>query len=282
MRRLGVRFLRRAGIESPALEASLLLAHAAGKSRTFGFAAGPRDHLDEEAYWRYRDLLRERALGTPLPYLLGRAEFAHYRVRVGPGVLIPRPETELLLEVALELARGTVLPPGIPFRWGDAGTGSGILGIGLALGRPGEEVWLWDRQPRALSYAAANVWELGLTRQVRLLKGGWWPAFSLRFAGVVANPPYLSQDDWKKSSREVRREPVEALLAGETGLEDLEAVVQGAPPHLHPGGFLALEIGAGQEEAVVGYLQAAGFEDIFCRRDGAGIPRVVAGRWPGP
>ncbi|MBT9259108.1 MAG: peptide chain release factor N(5)-glutamine methyltransferase [Clostridiales bacterium] len=281
LRRLGIRFLKRWGIESPALEASLLLSHAAQRDRTFGFAAGRGDVLDPEAHRRYRELLRRRAQGVPLAYLLGRAEFYRFRVRVGPGVLIPRPETELLLEVALDLTKATPPSPEGGFRWGDAGTGSGILGIGLALSRPGDEVWLWDRDPRALSFAAANAWELGLARQVRLLKGGWWPAFPLRFTGVVANPPYLSLADWEKAAREVRQEPMGALVAGATGLEALEEVVKGAPPHLYPGGFLAVEIGAGQEKAVVGYLEAAGFEDVFYKRDGAGIPRVVAGRWPG-
>ncbi|MBE3589768.1 MAG: peptide chain release factor N(5)-glutamine methyltransferase [Firmicutes bacterium] len=274
--------LARAGVPSPRREAALLLGHATGRGTAWAWAAGAGDALSEEARRRLADFVRRRAARLPFAYVVGTVEFADVRLRVAPGVLVPRPETETLLEAALSLA-----PDGVPLRLADLGSGSGALAVALARRRPRAEIWAVDASPRALACAAANALEHGARDRVRCLLGDWWTAFSgharaaLPLDGAVCNPPYLTPEEWRGADPEVRAEPVEALVGGPTGLEAFDDVLAGVPGRLRPGGFLAFEVGAGQAGAVAARMRARGFTAVRAARDLAGHERVVMGVWEG-
>lgn len=274
--------LARAGVPAPRREAALLLAHAAGRDTSWAWTAGEGDPLPDAARRRLPEFVRARAARQPFAYVVGSVEFGEVRLRVAPGVLVPRPETEVLLEAALALA-----PPDAPLRLADLGTGSGALAIMLAKRRPRAEVWAVDASPRALACAAANALEHGVRDCVRCLLGDWWTAFAgharaaLPLDGVVCNPPYLTPEEWRSADPEVRAEPEMALVGGPTGLEAFERVLAGVDGRLRPGGFLAFEVGAGQAGAVAERMRARGFARLRVERDLAGHERVVAGIWEG-
>ena len=219
---------------------------------------------------RCRELIARRGKREPVAYLTGERAFRRLRLRVGPGVLVPRPETETLVEWALE-----ALPPGAAVL--DWGTGSGAIAIALATEGEGLRVTAVDRSADALAVAGTNAEAAGAA--VELVRSDGFAALAGRvFDAVVANPPYLSEADLAAAPPELAWEPREALVAGPTGLEAVAGIVRDAPAHLAPGGWLLIEVGAGQAPAAEGLLRDAGARDVGHRDDLAGIARAVGGR----
>ncbi len=257
--------LRAAGVDEPRLDAELLLAAATGWDRA-RMAANPEEEIPPPATRRFAEMVRRRLRREPVAYILGSRGFRQIELGVDPRVLIPRPETELLVELALELQPRSVL---------DVGTGSGAVALAIAAELPGAEVSATDTSPGALAVAVANAERLGLTARVELFEGTL-PSGGEEFDLVVANLPYVSEGDWGKLQPEVTQwEPREALLAGPDGLD----VFRSALPALAGiAKVLALEIGEGQALAVAELLRVAGFEATESRPDLAGIERLAIGR----
>jgi release factor glutamine methyltransferase len=217
--------------------------------------------------------------GEPLQYVLGRWSFRHLDLAVDRRVLIPRPESELVAEVAIELAAAS----GPPRRVADLGTGSGAIGLSLAAELPldGTTVWITDASDDALAVARANVTGIGrAARNVRVAHGSWFEALPAeeRFHVIVSNPPYVAEGSPHLDAAVAEWEPRDALLAGAEGLDAIREIVAGAPDHLEPGGWLVLEIGADQGEAVRALYEAAAFEHIEIRKDLAGLDRIAVGQ----
>lgn len=260
---------------SAALDAELLLAVCLGLSRAQMRAAPEREPAAAQVE-RYRSLLERRHAGEPLAYLTGRREFWSLSLAVTPAVLVPRPETELVIERALalhDLASCRAL---------DLGTGSGAIALALAQERPRWQVTATDVSPEALAVARSNARELGLGR-VRFLEGSWFaPLAGERFDIIVSNPPYVAADDEALQTPELRHEPQRALTPGADGLAALRELVGEAPHFLGQGGWLVLEHGAGQAAALGAALVARGFGHVRCHRDLAGHERVTEAQWPQP
>ena len=267
--------LAAAGVAAAGLEACVLFEHAAGLDRAALLARG-REPADPEAAQRYERLLDARSQRIPLAYLTGEREFWSLRLQVDRRVLVPRPETETLVEAALER-----LSPGA--RVADVGTGSGAIVIALALELGAGEFLGTDRCASAIEIARANAAAHGLTQCIEFLRGDLLaPLRSLPglLDAVVSNPPYIPTAALGDLQPEVRDfEPRAALDGGSDGLAVIERLITGVPPLLRRGGWLLLEIGAGQAGPVRALLQGTGrFDDISSRRDLAGIERVVAAR----
>jgi release factor glutamine methyltransferase len=254
--------LRAAGVEDPRLDAEVLLAEATGFDRAALVADSSAD-LPPAAARLFGEMVRRRLRREPVAYIVGRKGFRHLDLAVDRRVLIPRPETELLVEVALERQPASVL---------DIGTGSGAIALAVADELPGCEVTASDTSPRALEVARANADRLGLADRVRFSAGTIPDGGD--FDLVLANLPYVPERDWPGLQREVTEwEPREALLAGPDGLDAYRALL--ADPL--PAPAVALEVGEGQSDAVVRLLEAAGFGAVWRRKDLAGIERVVLG-----
>lgn len=253
------------GIESPRLDAEVLLCEATGWGRS-DLAAEPERSVPAAAGRRFGEMVRRRLRREPVAYVLGHRAFRHIELAVDRRVLVPRPETELLVELALELR---------PQRLLDVGTGSGAIALAVAHELPECEITATDTSAAALEAARANAERLGLAGRVRFVKGTA-PEGAERFDLVVANLPYVSEAEWGGLQPEVSQwEPREALLAGPDGLDAIRAAI----PLLYPvASALALEIGAGQASSVAAMLHEAGFEHVQRGRDLAGIERVVWGR----
>ena len=263
-------YLAERGSASPRLDAELLLAHALGIER-LGLYTDSERPLTPAELARCRELIARRGRREPVAYLTGERAFRRLRLRVGPGVLVPRPETETLVEWALE-----VLPPGAAAL--DWGTGSGAIAIALATEGEGFHVTGVDRSAEALAVAQANATAAGAA--VELVRSDGFAVLEGRaFDAVVANPPYLSEADLADAPPELAWEPREALVAGPTGLEAIAEIVRDAPAHLAPGGWLLMEVGAGQAPTVVAMLRDAGAREAASRDDLAGIARAVGGRF---
>lgn len=249
-----------------AREARLLLAAATGYSEA-SVLAHPERELPAEAEAKFRDYAARRARGEPIAYILGVKEFYGLPLAVNPAVLIPRPETELLVELALGLAPASVL---------DLGTGSGAIALALKRHQPAARVVAVERSAAALAVAQRNALRLGL--EVEFRHGLWYePVAGERFDAVVSNPPYVSEDDPHLAEGDVRFEPRSALAAGPDGLASIREIAGGAAAHLRPGGHLLLEHGLGQEAEVRKLLREAGLEDVRSWPDLAGIARVSGG-----
>ena len=260
--------LRAAGVDSPRLDAELLLEHASGRDRAW-LAAHPEAELDSVAGRAFAELVRRRLRREPVAYILGRKAFRRLELRVDRRVLIPRPETEHLVEAVLELE---------PLAICDVGTGSGAIALALADELPNAQVVATDLYPEALEVAQENARCLGLEERVRFEQGSLPHTGS--FDVVVANLPYVSAREWLELSPEVRGyEPRGALVPGPTGLEAIEALLGelavGAGARA---AAVALEVGEGQAEVVAELVRRAGYERVERRRDLAGIERVVIGR----
>jgi release factor glutamine methyltransferase len=257
---------------SAALDAQVLLALALGRSR--GELRARPEHVpsaDERA--RFADLVRRRGAGEPVAYLRGVREFWSMPLRVTADVLVPRPETELVVEVAL--AR---IPDEASWRVLDLGTGSGAIALAIARERPRCTVIATDVSAPALAVARENAQALGL-HSVELRRGEWYaPVGAERFHLIASNPPYVAEGAPALRVGELSFEPGVALAAGADGLRALRAVIAGAPSHLEPGGLIVLEHGCDQREAVRDALEANGFELIQCYQDLAGLDRVSAAR----
>lgn len=234
------------------------------------------DSLTTEQQQRYDGLVTRRLAGEPVAYLVGEREFFGRVFKVTPSVLIPRPETELLVELALEL-----IDPAFDAVVADLGTGSGCIAITLALERPRAQVLAVDRVADALAVAAENAKALGATN-VKLVESDWFAALeNAAFDMVVANPPYVARGDPHLSQGDLRFEPPLALAAGVDGLDSIRAILGRSRAHLRSGGWMLLEHGYDQAEAVRGLLEAGGYTHIFSARDLAGIERVSGGRLHG-
>jgi release factor glutamine methyltransferase len=267
------RFTER-GLASPRLDAELLAAHALSLSRIQLYAQFDRP-LDADELAGFRDLVKRRQGGEPIAYITGRKEFWSLELTVDARVLIPRPDTETLIDEALER-----LPIELAARVADVGTGSGAIALAIAKARPQAKLFATDISDDALSVARLNATQLGLV--VEFVQGAL--AEPLRphapFDLIAANLPYIPSAEIPGLSAEVRSEPVLALDGGADGLDLVRQLVQAAPSLLAPGGSLLLEIGAGQAPATAVICAEAGFVDIMARRDLAGIERVVAARFP--
>jgi release factor glutamine methyltransferase len=254
---------------TPDLDAQVLLAHALGVART-RLRSHPEAPAGTPAALRYRALLERRAAGEPVAYLTGEKGFWTLRLAVTPAVLIPRPETELLVERAL-----AVWPAG-QARVADLGTGSGAIALALASARPAWRVVASDVSADALAVARANAAALQLS-QVEWRLGSWFePLAGERFDLLVSNPPYVAADDPHLAS--LAHEPRLALTPGGDALACLRAIIRGAGAHLEPGGWLLLEHGATQAAAVRGELVLAGMRHVRSHRDLAGLERITEGQ----
>jgi release factor glutamine methyltransferase len=270
--------LAAAGVEDPRLDAELLLAESVGWDRAC-LVAEPEAEIPSAAGRRFGELVRRRLRREPVAYILGRKGFRYLELAVDRRVLIPRPETELLVELALELRPARVL---------DVGTGSGAIALAVADELSACEVTATDTSPAALEVAQANAERLGLAERVRFVEGTLPEAGDVTCGGgfdlVLANLPYVAERDWPSLQPEVTEwEPREALLAGPDGLDAYRALVPGCSGHLiryaeEMTGALAVEVGEGQAPAVAELLRAASFGEIETRRDLAGIERAVLGR----
>ena len=256
------------------VDAQVLLAHVLGADRAWliAHATDPLPGARADAFFQ---LAKRRRDGEPVAYLTGHREFHGLDLIVSPAVLIPRPETETLVDVALER-----LPADRAVRVADLGTGSGAIALAVAKARPLARIVATDASEEALAVARTNGERLGLGN-VSYACGDWYGALAddhPPFHAIVANPPYVAAGDAHLGEGDLRHEPSLALTPGDDGLGAFRAIVAGARSRLVPGGWLVVEHGYDQSEAVRALFDGAGFHAIEARRDLAGIPRVVAGR----
>lgn len=253
------------------LDSQLLLGAVLHHPRSWLLSHG--DHvLTSDQHARYNALVERRAAGEPLAYLLGEKEFYGISLHVSPDVLIPRPDTETLVEWALSL-----LPDGESRDVADLGTGSGALALAIKTHRHAVHVCAVDVSPAALKMARTNAQRMSLS--VELCEGSWWaPLAGRQFDLVVSNPPYINEGD--EHLPDLRHEPQLALTSGPDGLDAIRAIVQDAPQHLRPGGWLLLEHGYTQHHAVQTLMEARGFTEVSGRLDLGGHVRCTGGQWP--
>lgn len=255
--------LRTSGID--AREARLLLAAATGRSEA-SVLAHPEKSLLEQEKNQFLEMTARRAAGEPIAYILGHKEFYGLELTVNSAVLIPRPETELLVDLALDRNPASVL---------DVGTGSGAIALAIKRHRPDARVVATDASAAALEVARRNAARFNL--EVDLRHGRWFePVAGERFEAIISNPPYVVVGDPHLAA--LPYEPRLALLGGADGLDGFRVLAREAPAHLLPGGWLLVEHGEGQHEAVRGLLEAAGLETAASWPDLAGIPRVSGGK----
>ena len=260
--------------DAAGLEAEVLLAHVLDRSRA-QLRAWPEQSLNPEQQRRFFALITRRADGEPVAYLTGHREFWSLDLVVSRHTLIPRPETERLVELAL--AR---LPQDQDIRVADLGTGSGAIALAIAAERPRCQIIASDISVMALHVAQANANRLGL-HNVEFREGSWFaPLREECFDLIASNPPYIAAADRHLTEGDLPAEPREALVAGASGMEMLSAIIEGAAVHLHRGAWLLLEHGHDQAAGVAARLRSAGFEGVAGWRDGAGIERVAGGRRP--
>jgi release factor glutamine methyltransferase len=260
------------------LDAQLLLLHSLGKPGTERAWLLTHDTalLPEEAAKHFRELSLRRAAGEPVAYLVGSKEFFGMELQVDGRVLVPRPDTETLVEWVLQQLAQTHMPAFA--RVLDLGTGSGAIALALKKNRPALDVTAVDASSDALAVAAANAGQHQLP--VQFLQSNWFENVSGRFHLIVSNPPYVADADPHLPA--LRHEPLQALTAGKDGLDDLRRIIAQAPAYLQPQGWLLLEHGYDQARAACELLEQRGFTDVQSRADLAGIPRCSGGRWPDP
>ena len=261
------------GVDEPRLDAELLLGEAMGCERS-ALIADVGQEVPASAGREFGEMVRRRLRREPVAYILGRKGFRRLELAVDPRVLVPRPETELLVELALELRPARVL---------DVGTGSGAIALGVADELPEVEVSATDTSPAALEVARGNAERLGLGERVRFVEGTL-PDDERGWDLILANLPYVAERDWRSLQPEVTQyEPRSALLAGPDGLDAYCALIPECSPRLsryaeQMRGALAVEVGEGQAPAVAELMRTAGLGEVEIRRDLAGIERVVVGR----
>jgi len=257
---------------TPRLDAEVLLAHVCETNRTWLYTWGDRE-LTLAQHDNFRTLIARRAEGLPVAYLIGSREFWGLSLETSPATLIPRPDTERLVEVALETAQtsaGELL---------DLGTGTGAIALAFASERQGWHVTGVDVSPDAVTLAQTNAKRLAIAN-VRFLHSDWFSALSgHRFDLIVANPPYIADDDPHLLRDDVRFEPRSALVADAAGMSDLEWLAERAPDYLEPGGWLWMEHGYAQAASVREALLRRGFHGVASQRDLAGHERVTGGQW---
>ncbi len=263
--------LSAAGIETARLDAEVLLAAALGVGRTELYCRLP-DRVAPSGHDRFASNLERRAAGEPTAYLTGEREFWSLAFTVTPDVLIPRPETELLVETAVGLAREHPAPVLC-----DLGTGSGCIAVALAHELPRARIVATDVSAAALGIAARNARGHAVTDRLAFVQGDLLTSLNRHFDVIVSNPPYIA--DREPLPPEVEREPGRALRAGRDGLDVIRRLISDAPARLRSGGWMLIEIGSGQADAVRRLALDVGFVSLSLRTDFAGIPRVVVMRW---
>ena len=273
-------YFEKQGIESPRLTIELLLAHLLEKKRLDLYLEFERE-LDEGTLAKLRELVKRRAGGEPLQYITGETEFYGLKFMVDKRVLIPRAETEMLVETVvkrLKPADGTPVDRALPTTIIDVGTGSGCIAIALAKKLPTAEISALDISPDALEVARGNAALHQVEKKVRFFEGDLLEGLPSSFVAeaIVSNPPYIADGELAKLPKEVRDfEPVRALAAGEDGLKVIRRLVMNAKRALSASGFVALEIGAGQREAVEGIFGQQGYAVVEVVKDLQGHERVV-------
>jgi release factor glutamine methyltransferase len=256
------------------LDARALLAHVLGHDAAYLIAHGG-EALAGDRHRAFEELVVRRAAGEPVAYLTGHREFYGLDFRVTPAVLIPRPETELLVELVLER-----LPPGAPARVLDLGTGSGCVAVCVARERPQARVVAVDMSRAALELAQENAATYGVLN-IEFRLSNWFSRLADEtFTVIAANPPYVAVGDPHLAQGDLPHEPAQALVAGADGLACLRAIADAAPAHLTSGGWLLLEHGHDQASQCREFLSHAGFTEVLSRPDLAGIERVTGGRLP--
>ena len=263
----------------PASEARVLMAHVLEKHYQLPRSALlSRDEMElsSEAILQWQALQSKRLAGEPIAYLLGKKGFHNIELFVAPGVLIPRPETELLVDIGLQEIERLHRPTTVL----DLGTGSGAIALAIANAAPDALVSATEQSSDALGIAKKNTQLLKLETRVQLMQGSWYGALSndARFDIILSNPPYISNLDPHLSQGDLRFEPISALTDHASGLTCLEAIINGAKDHLNPNGLIAVEHGFDQSDAVVDLMKSAGLNDIQTHLDLAGHHRVASGR----
>jgi release factor glutamine methyltransferase len=257
------------------LEAEILLAHVLGRDRAY-LRTWPERPLDDHTLTRFQQLVARRRRGEPIAYLIGEREFWDMSLTVTPDTLIPRPETEHLVEAAL--AR---IPPDAAWRLADLGTGAGAIALALARERPRCQVVATDISPAALAVAEANARRLAVDN-VTFRQGAWFePLAGQHFRLIVSNPPYVHPRDPHLVQGDLRFEPAAALSSTPDGLSDIRVIIGEARDHLDPGGWLLLEHGYDQGNAVAALFTAAGYAAVTVLSDLAANERICLGRWDG-
>lgn len=256
-------------------EAEWLLSHVLGKSRSWLVSHGD-EALPAAAAARFEHLLARRVAGEPVAYLIGQRGFWQFDLQVTAATLIPRPETERLVELALDR-----MPRDRPLRVADLGTGSGAIALALAYERPQAQIVATDASAAALAVARTNADALAVAN-IEFRQGDWWtPLLGERYALIASNPPYIAENDAHLDQGDLRFEPRAALASGADGLDAIRVIAAGATAHLQPGGWLLVEHGWEQGEAVGGLLRAAGLQEVKTARDLEQRDRVSIGRQPG-
>ena len=256
--------------DSARLDAEILLCQSIDMPRSYLFAH-PEDELDDLTRDRFEALMRRRLDGEPMSYITGTREFWSRELLVSPATLVPRPETELLVELALR-----EIPRKSEWQILDLGTGSGAIAISIAGERPLCSITATDNSAEALAVARENVRQADLANVV-CLKGNWTLSVAdQRFNVILSNPPYVRQDD--EALKGLTHEPLSALASGEDGLDDMRILARDCGAILADDGWLMLEHGADQQDSVAAILEAAGWTEITCHNDVAGLPRVTVAR----
>ena len=263
----------------PQNEAKILLAFVIEKHYQLPRSALlSRDEMELslEALEQWRNLESKRLSGEPIAYLVGKRGFHDIELYVAPGVLIPRPETEILVEIALREIQTLNRPANIL----DLGTGSGAIALAIAHSAPQTIVTATDQSLEALAIAKMNAEQLGFSDRVQFTQGGWYKALkeAIQFDVILSNPPYIAAGDSHLSEGDLRFEPASALTDGASGLSCLEAIILQVHPYLKPGGLVAVEHGFDQSDAVVNLMKAAQLQEIQVHKDLAGHCRAVSGR----
>lgn len=270
---------RRAQVESPETSADLFLGFVLGWDRV-RLLSRLEESLAEEAWIRFRNLILRRAKGEPLQYLTGEQEFFGLPFHVTPEVLIPRPETELLVEEALNLMRGLSLQE---IRFLDVGTGSGCIAVSIARENPASIGCAIDISATALQIARGNAARHGVERRIQFVQADLLECFPLApaFDFILSNPPYVDLEEYDSLPVEIKEhEPRAALLGGEAGLKIYSRLIPAAPSRLRTGGYLMLELGAGQDERVGQLVETQGLSVEKVLKDLRGIPRCIVARKP--
>jgi release factor glutamine methyltransferase len=265
-------YFKKHNVENPRLNAEHLLAHVLGRKRIELYLEFERQVADAELA-PLRDLVRHRGKGEPLQHLLGTVEFCGHVFRCDKRAMVPRPETEELVEFLkseIKNPKSKIL---------DVGTGSGVIALSLVAKFPTAEILAVDISDEALSLARENAARLALTDRVRFLKSDLLEIVEGAFDVIVANLPYISQQDRPSLAREVLHDPEVAVFAGARGDESIRELIAQAPSRLRPGGMLALEIGIGQSEALFSALAEKNYRDISSKTDYSGVTRFLFARY---
>ncbi|MGJ0427778.1 peptide chain release factor N(5)-glutamine methyltransferase [Methylobacter sp.] len=259
--------------DSALLDAEVLLCHVLQKERSY-LRAWPDKLLDPEQLEQFWALFEERRQGMPVAYLIGHREFWSRDFHVSPDVLIPRPDTELLVELGLNL-----IPPDAPFKLIDLGTGSGIIAITLAAERPHAQVIATDLNSAALEIAKQNARHHHITN-IHFYQSDWFNNTpDIQFDLVISNPPYIAEDDSHLQEGDVRFEPQTALVAAQQGLRDIQIIADRSRSHLKTQGHLLIEHGYNQQHQIQTIFKGLGYDKVQTYQDLSGQPRVTYGQW---